>query len=162
MILQHKELINYLTKVKEGKVKPLNRREAFKQFIREFNQEAKRQNSKWFAEVHNLDDKREEYHFLHISKRLTNGFWIFKEITTISLYVLYHESYFSFADNDYSFSEYGDEKNREILGSLPEFRFILENISSKISILYNYKSEDFNKRFGEIEKNLVKLEEKIW
>jgi len=157
----NEEHIEYLLKVRDEKIKPLSRREAFREFIREFNEEAKEQNSKWFAEVHNKNDKREDYHFLHISKRLTTGWWIFKDITTVSLHIGYDQSYFSFVDNDYVFSEYGGKRSDKLFKLLPEFKSILEKIKPKFSILYNCRAEDFRKSVGEIKKEISKLQKEV-
>ena len=96
MILNENQLKKLLMKNKE-----IPRKKSFRIFLKEFNTEAKKQKSEWFAEVQNKEDKREEYHFLQISKYV--GWWIFKE--KISLHISESSGYFSFVNNDFSFSE---------------------------------------------------------
>ena len=117
MILNENQLKKLLMKNKE-----IPRKEAFRMFLKEFNEEAKKQKSEWFAEVQNKEDKREDYHFLHISKYVYSGWWIFKTKEKISLHISERGGYFSFVNNDFVFSEYGEKQNEEIFALLPEFK----------------------------------------
>lgn len=137
----------------------LSKKEAFRIFIREFNHEAKLQGSKWFAEVQNTEDLREDYHFLHISKHI--GWFIFKQ--KISFHVNYYSSescpgHFSFVDNDYSLTEYGEEQNQEIFKYLPEFESILKKIPLNFVILKKYGKSDFEASKKDLIQRLENLE----
>ena len=145
MILNENQLKKLLMKNKE-----IPRKKAYRMFLKEFNEEARKQKSEWFAEVQNKEDKREDYHFLHISKLV--GWWIFKE--KISLHISESRGYFSFVNNDFTFSEYGEKQNEEIFALIPEFKNILEKIDLPFFILKAYKEVDFEKRFNEINNSL--------
>lgn len=153
MILNENQLTKLLTKNKE-----IPRREAYRMFLKEFNTEAKKQKSEWFAEVQNQEDKREDYHFLHISKYIYSGWWIFKTKEKVSLHISEGGGYFSFVNNDFCFSEYGEKHNEEIFALLPEFKNILEKINLPFFILKEYKEIDFQKRFNELNNCLETIE----
>jgi len=136
------------------KNKEIPRKKSFRIFLKEFNTEAKKQKSEWFAEVQNKEDKREEYHFLQISKYV--GWWIFKE--KISLHISESSGYFSFVNNDFSFSEYGEKQNEELFALFPEFKNIIQNCNFNFFILRDYHKSDFQKRFNELNNRLETIE----
>ena len=64
-------------------------------------------------------------------------------------------------DNDYVFSEYGQEKVNKFFKLLPEFRNILENIPQVIFILPKGKENNFGIEFARISKDIKELKTKI-
>jgi len=173
IIEEHDKQIEYLTKIKEGIIEWVKKyqtlegfkadKERAKDFVDSFNKEAKKQNSKWFAgweEPISFIDKK-PFILTHIHKRLVKGWWIFKNITTISLHIGCYDTHCSFVDNDYIISDYAKEKNDLIMKYLPEVRPILEKIQQVFWILPLSEIYNFEKRRAEIEKRIEKLEKNV-
>ena len=148
MIINKQQLSDILIKDKK-----ISRRELFRIFLKEFNQEAKIQNSKWFAEVQNIEDKREDYHFLFISKYV--GWFIFKE--KISVHARANsEGYYDFVDNDFICGPYGKKFSDKFFRLFPEFKLILERIPIKVFILKDNSFEALNNELNTIEREVEK------
>lgn len=170
MIIEDKDKqIEYLLKDKlkslkdyeEGDIK-LERQRAIN-FVKDFNLEAKKQNSKWFAEFEECKSSifdRKPFILTHIKKRIIKG-WIFKDITIISLQVGCYEHHYSFVDNDFVVIENDKEKNNRFFKLLPEFRLILKNIPEVFFILTRDRVNNYELEVMEIEKDITKLEKEV-
>lgn len=156
--------IDYLYEKKVKEVPLIPEKQMAAEFVRSFNTEAKKQNSKWFAEFkeHTSSFDGKKFILLHIHKRELEGWWIFKTTATTSVHVGCYDYHYSFVDNDFEFSEYQKQRNQELFKLIPEIRKILENIPQVMFINYQCKSEDFYKHLHEITKDIVELEEAVF
>ena len=161
----NEEFINYLVNLRKKGFEPKSKKEQAIEFTKYFNEEAKKQNSKWFAEWKehkSMFEKNDSFILLHIHKRLISGWWIFKNITTISLHIgCYDGNHYSFVGNDYVISKYGEEENNRIFRYLPELRPILREISLVFNILPKEKIHNLEIDLARIEKDIKELETKI-
>lgn len=158
MILNHEQVMDFLIQEKEGKIKFLSGLEIFNEFVKQFNEEAKKQNCIWFAEIDEWEEGGEKKYSLYVSREKAEGWWIFKTRTRIQLHTMY-SGYYHFVSNDYSFNDYSTEKNEKILSLLPEFKSVLENMTLPFVILYDYSSKNFEKELSDVSKRIEKLEE---
>jgi len=142
MIISNKEHKNII-----ALEKPEHQIIAIKEFIINFNKEAKKRNSKWFAE---LLFKQ----FPHITKR--NGiidFFLCR--MEPSFQVIDSGGYFFFVDNDYICNSIGRKFSDRFFKHLPEFKPILEAIPQKVYILWD--NENLMGNIENIEKEILKL-----
>ena len=153
MIINEQQLNKFMRKkLKEGE-KPKDIK-LIMQFVKDFNKEARRQNSKWYAELQYNE-------FPHISKRLESGWWIFKEMRVISFQVRECGGYFDFVDNDYICGPAGKEFSDRFFKCFPEFKEILEKIPENIFILEDNSFETLNNNLHEITERITKIGKKI-
>lgn len=131
-------------------------------FVDSFNKESRRQGSSWYAETEECIRPKGNFILTHLKKKIDSGWWIFKVAETISLHICVYENHTSFVNNDYSFSEYGDEKNKAIYKYLPELRPILQKMPEVFFIMPLSEIHNFHKRILEIRKDMKEIEEKIY
>ena len=158
MILNENTVIDYLVKEKKKKKTKLTRED----FVREFNKEARKQKSDWYAHADDCSWKGDKFQLLHLSKKMKFMKSLFNP--EINLHVGLHGGdeivgdRFSFVKNDYvlggRFREQTTNENKRIFRLLPEFKSILENIPIAFSILEDYSIDARNKQIGEIRKDI--------
>lgn len=133
--------IEYLTKIEGKKLPPIQHRREY--FIKSFNAEAMKVNSRWRAGI--------LYGHLHIIREIKTFFNIFT-VEKKGLHIGCYNLHYSFICNDYVISEYSKQKSDEFFKLLPEFNDILEKIPQIIFILKDGENteEEMNRRINDM------------
>lgn len=164
MIVPFDERIDYLIKFRKER-KPLSPKEEFeeekrvaKDFVVSFNEEAKKQGSRWFAETRqHTGFKGDPFILTHLCK--SYGWWSLR--SDIRLHVSVSEDWVSFVQNDYAFSEFGVEQNRKVFKYLPELNPILEKIPQAVFILPLEEISNFEGRLKKITDDIKEIEDRL-
>ena len=152
MIIEEQDkLIDYLYDMKISKIEPKSEKQMAREFVNSFNQEAKKQNSKWFAKMDNL----KKFISLHISKKTIRG--------VISLHIGCYKYHYSFVDNDYILTDYAKQKSDRLFKLLPEVKSVLEKIPQVFFILKQEEcsQEHMEKQLNEIRKQINEIKQSI-
>jgi hypothetical protein len=163
MIIQnHEKQIEYNVKHRK-KEKP--EKQMAEEFIKSFNEEAKKQNSEWIAQMDECEyGEIGKFILLYLRKYKKVGWWIFKETKMMhELQVGCYYPHYSFVDNDYILTDYGKGKNEKIFKLLPQFKSILEAIPQAFFItpIEELTTEKMEKRIKSMENWVEKIKEKV-
>jgi len=133
-----------------------------KEFVDSFNKEAKKQNSKWYAETDECETEISgKFILTYLCKKIISGWWIFKEVKIIKLHICVYENHTSFVENDYVVSDLGVKANDKVFRFLPEIKPILDKIPQAFFILPKGEIHNLGKRINNINKRIEKIEAKI-